>query len=116
MEQLIPSLELLLVGLAPAFRQEVHTLFCQMVGAWIVCLGRRSISRVWERTGQAEQRNHAAAFRLFSQAARNCDEVCRLLLIHVLARFVLRTCVWLEVHASLCHKRAAKIAHDGILL
>ena len=69
MDQLIPGLQVLLGALAPAFRQEVHGLFCQMVAAWIVCLGRRSISRVWETTGQAEQRNHAAAFRLFSQAA-----------------------------------------------
>jgi hypothetical protein len=70
MDQLIPGLQDLLVALAPAFRLEVHNLFCQMVGAWIVCLGRRTISRVWETTGQAEQRNHAAAFRLFSGSNR----------------------------------------------
>ena len=116
MDQLIPSLQVLLVGLAPAFRQEVHPLFCQMVGAWIVCLGRRSISRVWETTGQAEQRNHAAAFRLFSQAAWNWDEVCRLLLIQILARLVPGTRVWLVVDDTLCHKRGAKVAFGGIFL
>ena len=88
MDQLIPGLQDLLVALAPAFRSEVHTLFCQMVGAWIVCLGRRTISRVWETTGQAEQRNHAAAFRLFSQAVWNWDEVCRLLVLAILATVV----------------------------
>ena len=116
MEQLIPSLEVLLVGLAPAFRQEVHALFCQMVGAWIVCLGRRTISRVWETTGQAEKRNHAAAFRLFSQAAWNWDEVCRLLLIRLLATVVAGTRVWLVVDDTLCHKRGAKVAFGGIFL
>ncbi len=39
MDQLIPSLAVLLLPLAPAFRQEVHSLFVQMVAAWIVCLG-----------------------------------------------------------------------------
>jgi hypothetical protein len=116
MEQLIPSLELLLVGLAPAFRQEVHTLFGQMVAAWIVCLGRRTISRVWETTGQAEQRNHAAAFRLFSQAAWNWDEVCRLFLIRLLATLVPEGRVWLVVDDTLCHKRGAKVAFGGIFL
>jgi len=116
MEQLIPSLEVLLVSLAPAFRQEVHALFCQMVGAWIVCLGRRTISRVWETTGQAEQRNHAAAFRLFSQAVWNWDEVCRLLAIRILATLVPGTRVWLVVDDTLCHKRGAKVAFGGIFL
>src|SRR6266702_1865923 len=116
MEQLIPSLEVLLASLAPAFRQEVHTLFCQLVGAWIVCLGRRTISRVWETTGQAEQRNHAAAFRLFSQAVWNWDEVCRLLLIRILATLVPGTRVWLVVDDTLCHKRGAKVAFGGIFL
>jgi hypothetical protein len=116
MEQLIPSLEVLLVSLAPAFRQEVHALFCQMVAAWIVCLGRRTISRVWETTGQAEQRNHAAAFRLFSQAVWNWDEVCRLLAIRILTTLVPGTRVWLVVDDTLCHKRGAKVAFGGIFL
>jgi hypothetical protein len=46
MDQLIPGLEVLLVAVAPAFRSEVHGMFCRMIVAWIVCLGRRSISRV----------------------------------------------------------------------
>ena len=116
MDQLIPSLEVLLGALTPAFRQEVHGLFCQMVAAWIVCLGRRSISRVWETTGQAEQRNHAAAFRLFSQAAWNWDEVCRLLLVQLLAQLVPGLRVWLVVDDTLCHKRGAKVAFGGIFL
>jgi len=38
MEQLIPTLEVLLEALRPAFRQEVYQMFCLMVAAWIVCL------------------------------------------------------------------------------
>jgi len=116
MEQLIPSLAVFLVMVAPAFRREVHSLFGQMVGAWIVCLGRRTISRVWETTGQAEERNHAAAFRLFSQAAWNWDEVCRFLLIRILATLVPGTRIWLVVDDTLCHKRGAKVAFGGIFL
>jgi hypothetical protein len=116
MEQLIPTLEVLLVGLAPAFRQEVFRMFCLMVAAWIVCLGRRTISRVWETTGQTDQRNHAAAYRLFSQAAWNWDEVCRLLMVRLLATLVPGTRVWLVVDDTLCHKRGAKVAFGGIFL
>jgi hypothetical protein len=116
MDQLIPSLEVLLAALAPAFRREVHALFCQLVGAWIVCLGRRTLSRVWETTGQAERRNHAAAFRLFSQAAWNWDEVARLLLTRLLVALVPGARAWVVVDDTLCHKRGAKVAFGGIFL
>ena len=116
MKQCIPSLNLLLVCLAPAFREEAHAMFCVMVTAWILCLGRRTISRVWETTGQAAERNHASAFRLFSQAAWNWDEVGRLLAVEILASLVPGTTIWLVVDDTLCHKRGAKVAFGGIFL
>jgi hypothetical protein len=115
MDQLIPSRHLLLDPLAPAFRSEVYALFRDLVAAWIVCLGRRTISRVWETTGQAEQRNHAAAYRLFSEAVWNWDEVCRLLLLHVLA-LVPGIRLWVVIDDTLAHKRGAKVAFGGIFL
>src|ERR1700692_208134 len=116
MDQSIPGLQVLLDLCAPAFRHEVHVLFVTMTTAWIVCLGRRTISRVWETTGQAQERNHASAFRLFSQAVWNWDEVCRLLAVQILAQLVPGTKVWLVVDDTLCHKRGAKVAFGGIFL
>jgi hypothetical protein len=116
MKQCIPSLLVLLAPLAPAFREEVFRTFCLMAGAWILCLGRRTISRVWETTGEAKKRNHAAAFRLFSEAAWNWDDVCRLLMVEILASLVPGTKVWLVVDDTLCHKRGAKVAFGGIFL
>ena len=116
MDQLIPTLQSFLAVLTPAFRLEAAVMFQTMVGAWIACLGRRTISRVWETTGQAEQRNHSAAFRLFSQASWNWDEVCRLLLLEVLSALVPGLRVWLVVDDTLCHKRGAKVAFGGIFL
>jgi len=116
MKQCIPNLLALLAPLAPAFREEVFATFCLMTGAWIVCLGRRTVSRVWETTGEAHKRNHAAAFRLFSEAAWNWDEVGRLLMVEILASLVPGTKVWLVVDDTLCHKRGAKVAFGGIFL
>jgi hypothetical protein len=115
MDQLIPGLQVLLAPLSVAFHTEVHPLFCTMVVAWIVCLGRRTISRVWETTGRTEQRNHAAAYRLFSQAVWNWDEVCRLLLLQVLA-LVPGVRFWVVIDDTLAHKRGAKVAFGGIFL
>jgi hypothetical protein len=115
MDEITPTLLVLLAPLAGAFRQEVHTLFCQVVAAWIVCLGRRTISRVWETTGQTQQRNHAAVYRLFSEAVWNWDEVCRLLLLQVLA-LLPGVRLWVVVDDTLAHKRGAKVAFGGIFL
>jgi len=115
MDQLIPTLLVLLDPLAPAFRKEVFSSFRLTVVAWIVCLGRRTISRVWETTGHTEQRNHAAAYRLFSEAVWNWDEVCRLLLLHVLA-LAPGVRLWVVLDDTLAHKRGAKVAFGGIFL
>jgi hypothetical protein len=115
MNELIPTLHVLLDPLAGAFRREVHDLFCKVVAAWIVCLGPRTISRVWETIGQTEQRNHAAVYRLFSEAVWNWDEVCRLLLVQVLA-LVPGVRLWVVVDDTLAHKRGAKVAFGGIFL
>jgi hypothetical protein len=116
MDQLIPSLKNLVEPLGAAFRSEAFVMFQLMVGAWIVCLGRRTISRVWETTGQALLRNHAAAFRLYSEAAWNWDEVCRILLLEIVACFVPGMQIWVVVDDTLCHKRGAKVAFGGIFL
>ncbi len=116
MDQLIPSLRNLVEPLAAAFRVEAFAMFQLMVGAWIVCLGRRTISRVWETTGQALLRNHAAAFRLYSEAAWNWDEVCRIQLLAIVAWLVPGMRIWVVVDDTLCHKRGAKVAFGGIFL
>lgn len=116
MDQPIPTLEILLGLFATAFRKEVFATFKQMVVAWIVCLGRRSISRVWETTGKSETQDHSAAFRLFSQAVWNWDEVCRILLLTILETLVPGVRLWVVVDDTLCHKRGAKVAFGGIFL
>jgi hypothetical protein len=116
MDQLTPSLSLLLDLFRPCFRLEVFSLFRAMAAAWVVCLGRRTVSRVWEATGRSASEDHSKAFRLFSEAAWNWDEVCRILLLRLLAAFVPGSRVWLVVDDTLCHKRGAKVAFGGIFL
>jgi hypothetical protein len=85
-----------------------------MTAAWVVCLGRRSVSRVWETTGRSENEDHSKAFRLFSEAAWNWDELARILLVKLLTAFVPGSRVWLVIDDTLCHKRGANVAFGGI--
>ena len=117
MDQLTGALANFL-GLFPScfFRKEVLRTFRLMVGAWIVCLGKHTISRVWETTGRSAKEDHSPAFRLFSQAVWNFDEIARVLLMTLLTRFLPGTRIWLVVDDTLCHKRGAKVAYGGIFL
>ncbi len=116
MDHLTPSFRALLEPFWVCFRCEPFTTFSLMVAAWVVCLGRRTVSRVWETTGRAQTYSHCPAFRLFSEAAWNWDEVGRVLLVKLLAAFVPGTRVWLVTDDTLCHKRGAKVAFGGIFL
>jgi hypothetical protein len=102
--------------LSTCFRAEVFATFCVMTAAWVVCLGRRTISRVWETTGRSSSQSHCGAFRLFSWACWNWDEVCRILLVQLLAALVPGSRVWLVADDTLCHKRGAGVAFGGIFL
>ncbi len=116
MDQLTPSLLALLEAFRPCFRLEVFCAFRLMTAAWLVCLGRRTVSRVWQTTGRSASRSHCPAYRLFSEAAWNWDELGRILLVKLLAAFVPGSRVWLAVDDTLCHKRGAKVAFGGIFL
>jgi hypothetical protein len=109
----------LVVLLAPfscCFNEPVHATFSVMVVAWIACLGRRTISRVWQTTGQAADSDHSKAYRLFNAAVWNWDDIARIFLLELLCDLIPGSSVWLVVDDTLCHKRGAKVAFGGIFL
>jgi hypothetical protein len=106
----------LLDPLSGCFRVEVFAIFKLMTATWIACLGRRSISRVWETTGRSKDHSHCAAFRLFSEAIWNWDEVIQVFLVQLLTLLVPDASIWLVIDDTLCHKRGAKVAFGGIFL
>jgi hypothetical protein len=106
----------LLAPFAPCFNEPVHATFCLMVVAWVACLGRRTLSRVWQTTGRAAAEDHSKAYRLFNQAVWNWDDLARITLLELLADLIPGSSVWLVVDDTLCHKRGAKVAFGGIFL
>src|SRR4051794_7410587 len=116
MNKLTAPLLLLLAPFVPCFNQPVHDTFCLVVAAWIVCLGRRTISRVWQTTGMAADHDHSAFYRFFNQAVWNWDDLARIFLIDLLCEFLPGSTVWLVVDDTLCHKRGAKVAFGGMFL
>jgi hypothetical protein len=72
----------LLAPFSSCFNAPVFAIFQVMVAAWIVCLGRRTISRVWQTTGRAQHEDHSKAYRLFNQAVWNWDDLARMASSH----------------------------------
>jgi hypothetical protein len=109
-------LVVLLAPFSACFNEPVHATFSVIVVAWIACLGRRTISRVWQTTGQAADSDHSKAYRLFNQAIWNWDDLARIFLLELLCDLLPGSSVWLVVDDTLCHKRGAKVAFGGIFL
>lgn len=72
---LVRSFAPLLWSFQPCFTQPSFCSFWTLAGAWILCSGRRSLTRVLQ-AGQLSQFKHYCSFhRFFSQARWNLDEL-----------------------------------------
>jgi hypothetical protein len=116
MRKLTAPLILLLAPFSPCFNKPVFTTFCLVVTAWALCLGRRTISRIWQTTGMAANHDHSPFYRFFNQAVWNWDEIAHIFLIELICEFIPGCTIWLVVDDTLCHKRGAKVAFGGMFL
>src|SRR3954452_18437686 len=116
MDQLIPSLATLVEAFRDRFHPSVFSTFQALLAGWIVCLGPRTISEVWQATGWAAKRHHDTAYAVFRSAAWEWDDLglvtATLILTHLIPGGVVR----IVVDDTLCHKRGAKVAFGGIFL
>ena len=99
----------------PCFRQGAFLNFKHAVAAWLLCLGRRTLSEVVQAGGLPPGKHHDALYHLFCRAAwKPCfrERLARLLV----ARFAATGRLWLAVDDTLRHKRGKHVAFGGIFL
>src|SRR3954449_1288976 len=116
MDQLIPSLAHLVAPFRDCFRIEVFQTFQALLAGWVVCLGPRMISEVWQATGLAARRHHDTAYAVFHSAAWEWGDLGIVLATLILSYLIPGGVVWIVVDDTLCHKRGAKVAFGGIFL
>jgi hypothetical protein len=116
MDQLIPSLAALVGPFRDCFHPQVFQTFQALLAGWIVCVGPRTISEVWQATGLAARRHHDTAYAVFRSAVWEWDDVGLVLATLILTHLVPGGVVWVAVDDTLCHKRGAKVAFGGIFL
>ncbi len=116
MDQLIPSLATLVESFRDCFHPSVFSSFQALLAGWIVCVGPRTISEVWQATGLAAKRHHDTAYAVFRSACWEWDDLGTVLATLILAHLVPGGVVWVAVDDTLCHKRGARVAFGGIFL
>jgi hypothetical protein len=116
MDQLIPGLISLVEAFRDCFHPQVFSTFQTLIAGWVVCLGPRTISEVWQATGLAARRHHDTAYAVFHSAAWEWDDLGIILATLILTHLVPGGVVWVAVDDTLCHKRGAKVAFGGIFL
>ena len=116
MHQLIPGLLSLVEPFADCFHPSVFATFQSLIAGWVVCLGPRTLSEVWQATGLAGKRHHDTAYAVFHSALWQWDDLGLILARLILTHLVPEGIVWLAVDDTLCHKRGAKVAFGGIFL
>jgi hypothetical protein len=116
MDQLIPGLAALVEGCREYFHPQVFQTFKTLIAGWIVCVGPRTISEVWQATGLAAKRHHDTAYAVFHSAVWEWDDLGIVLTTLILTHLVPGGVIWMVVDDTLCHKRGAKVAFGGIFL
>src|SRR4051794_4374364 len=116
MDQLIPSLAALVGPFRDCFHPQVFPTFQSLLAGWIVCVGPRTISEVWQATGLAARRHHDTAYAVFRSACWEWDDLGIVLATLILTHLVPGGVVWVAVDDTLCHKRGARVAFGGIFL
>jgi hypothetical protein len=116
MDQLIPGLAALVEAFRDGFHPQVFVTFQALIAGWVVCVGPRTISEVWQATGLAAKRHHDTAYAVFHSAAWEWDDLGIVLATLILTHLVPGGVVWVAVDDTLCHKRGAKVAFGGIFL
>jgi len=116
MDQLIPTLATLVEAFRDGFHPQVFQTFQALIAGWIVGLGPRTLSAVWQATGLAAKRHHDTASAVFHSAAWEWDDLGIVLATLILTHLIPGGVAWVVVDDTLCHKRGAKVAFGGIFL
>jgi hypothetical protein len=116
MDQLIPGLAALVGAFRDCFDPRVFATFQALLAGWIVCVGPRTLSGVWQATGLAARRHHDTAYAVFHSACWEWDDLGIVLATLILTHLVPGGVAWVAVDDTLCHKRGAKVAFGGIFL
>jgi hypothetical protein len=115
MWHMIPSLEPFVQALAPAFSQPSFATHCQLLLAWVQCLGHHTLQRVGASAHPDVLPDHSRRhgldtfYNFFERAAWTPAGLAYRVALLILTRLNLGNCLTLLVDDTLAHKRGRSV-------
>jgi hypothetical protein len=112
---MIPALTPIVEGLAPTFTQPSAVTACQLLLAWVMCLGRHTLRRVAENAHPDRAPDHSrrhgldSYYNFFERSAWTAQGLAYRVGILILTRLPLRGAITLLVDDTLAHKRGRSV-------
>jgi DDE superfamily endonuclease len=112
---MIPSLQPLVEGLAPAFTQPSLRTCSQLLLGWFMCLGKHNLWRVGHSVDPGHAPDHSRRhgldtyYNFFERSAWTATDLAHRVALLVLTRLDLSGCITLLVDDTLTHKRGHKV-------
>jgi hypothetical protein len=103
----------LLAACAGLFTKPSFALFCELLGAWALCPGRHTVTRMLEVLGPSRRRAHDSYHRFLRAARWSTAELWRLLALRLVARFAVDGAIPLDLDDTLFHKSGRKVEGAG---
>ena len=115
MWDMIPSLRSCVDTLAPAFTQPSFTSNCHLLLAWVMCLGKHTLSRVGDNTRPQDLPDHTQRhgldvyYNFFERASWKPKDLAYRLALLIFTRLQFTGCITLLVDDTLAHKRGQSV-------
>ena len=82
--------------------------FVSLVIGWVLCVGRRTISRVTMASGALEKRHFSVLYRFFSRSRWEPDVVSRKLIL-LLVEMIDSDDIEISIDDTLCHRNRRQV-------
>src|SRR5215211_4173593 len=112
---MIPSLRSCVDTLAPAFTHPSFTSNCHLLLAWVMCLGKHTLSRVGENTRPQDPPGHSRRhgldgyYNFFERSSWEPRDLAYRIAVLILTRLSFTGCICLLVDDTLAHKRGKSV-------
>ena len=99
-----------LAAFAPVFTAPSSEIFFRIAAAWVLCPGRRTVTRLYLLAEPARERAHDAYHRFFRDGAWDMDALWEMLARFLVARFYPEGNITIDLDDTLFHKSGRKVA------
>ncbi len=105
----VQTWEVIVAGFLPAFTSPSFEIFIRMAGGWVLCPGRRTITRVYQFAEPQGERAHDAYHRFFREGAWSMEALWRLLAKMMVGIFCQKGQILMDLDDTLFHKSGRKV-------